>query len=281
MILKRLVSNRCSTANQLTIRQAALRRHPTRTSKTNNYVRCCPHHWNYRNEKKMKDKHELITLNDKAWWSILLGILKYQGNLMQSVYRSEKQMHNEYKVITQNENAWWQVLLEIWKFQGNLMQCCHATVNWVKTRFPKETEVMILETDSWAVFILFLDLLTRPMLGNLFLMGTKIICLIRQGLKLWSRNIKWNLLTICIDERQQQAYAQRLELEDAHHRFFRNSKRTISPTRKLSMKDKALRETQIRNMHEMGEMERGTMRQHKGSLHKCRRCKSRWILWMT
>ena len=44
MILRKLVSNRCPTANhryiQLTNRQRALQRHPTRTSKTNNYVRC-------------------------------------------------------------------------------------------------------------------------------------------------------------------------------------------------------------------------------------------------
>ena len=53
----------------------------------------------------MKDKHELITLNEKASWSSLLGILKYQGNLMRGVYRSEKQIHNEHKHITQDEKA--------------------------------------------------------------------------------------------------------------------------------------------------------------------------------
>ena len=52
-----------------TIRQRALQRHWTRTSKTNKYVRCWLHHC----------------------------IPKYQGNLMQKVYRSEKQMHNEHK----------------------------------------------------------------------------------------------------------------------------------------------------------------------------------------
>ena len=34
------------------------------------------------------------------------------------------------------------------------------------------------------------------MLRNLFLMKTRIICLIRQGLNLWGRNIKWDLLTV-------------------------------------------------------------------------------------
>ena len=103
----------------------------------------------------MKEKQKLITLNEKAWWSILLGILKYRGNLMWSMYRSEKQMHNEHKLITQDEKAWWQILLEISKLQGNLMQCFHVKVNRIWTRFPKETEVTNQETVSRVVFILF------------------------------------------------------------------------------------------------------------------------------
>ena len=46
--MKKLVSNSCPTANhcytQSTTRQRALRRRPTRTSKTSNYVRCWLHH---------------------------------------------------------------------------------------------------------------------------------------------------------------------------------------------------------------------------------------------
>ena len=41
------------------------------------------------------------------------------------------------------------------------MQCFRATENRVRTRFPKETEVMNRETVSRVVFILVLDLLTR------------------------------------------------------------------------------------------------------------------------
>ena len=44
----------------------ALRHCPTRTSKTSNYVSCWLHHCIYECERKMKDKHELITLNGKA-----------------------------------------------------------------------------------------------------------------------------------------------------------------------------------------------------------------------
>ena len=79
---------------QLTIRQRALQRHPTRTSKTSNDVGCWLHH----------------------------NILKYRGDWMQKVYRSEKHIHTEHKLITQNEKAQCQCRLEISKLWRNLLQ---------------------------------------------------------------------------------------------------------------------------------------------------------------
>ena len=64
------------------------------------------------------------------------------------------------------------------------MQCFRAQVNRVSTRFRNETEVTNRETVSKVVFMLFLDALTRLMLGNHFLMETRIIYLIKQGLNL-------------------------------------------------------------------------------------------------
>ena len=59
---------------------------------------------------------------------------------------------------------------------------CHSESS--QNTFSEKTEVINRETVLRVVFILFLNFLTRQMLGNLFLMGTKIICFIRQGLKL-------------------------------------------------------------------------------------------------
>ena len=61
-------------------------------------------------------------------------------------------------------------------------------------------------------------------------------------------------LNSCINELQQQAYAQRLELEDAHHRYIECRREQTRLQEELSMKEKVLRDTQIRNTHEMGEM---------------------------
>ena len=60
----------------------------------------------------------------------------------------------------------------------------------------------------------------------------------------------------CINELQQQAYAQRLELQDAHHRFLESRREQSRLQKKLSLEEKVLRDTQIRNFHEMGGMKR-------------------------
>ena len=57
-----------------------------------------------------------------------------------------------------------------------------------------------------------------------------------------------------VDELQQQAHAQRLDLENAHHGHVESRREQVRPEEEFVLKEKALRETQIRSMHEMGEM---------------------------
>ena len=57
-------------------------------------------------------------------------------------------------------------------------------------------------------------------------------------------------------ELQQQAYAQRLELQDAHHRYVESRREQSQLQEELSMKGKVLGDTQIGSIHEMGEMKR-------------------------
>ena len=51
-------------------------------------------------------------------------------------------------------------------------------------------------------------------------------------------------------------YAQRLELQDAHHGYFESRREQFRLQEELSMKEKALRLKQMRNIHEMGDMKR-------------------------
>ena len=53
------------------------------------------------------------------------------------------------------------------------MQCFHATVNRVKTRFPKETEVMNQETVSRVVFILVFRFADPSNVGRSLLDGNE------------------------------------------------------------------------------------------------------------
>ena len=115
------------------------------------------------------------------------------------------------------------------------------------------------------------DSLTRQMLRNLFLMETEIICLLKRDLNSWSRNIKWNSLYTCINEFQHQTYAQRLELEDAHLGDVESRREQVWLQEELVMKEKALRDTQTRSIHEMGELKRAQeLRVDEFSLQKLR-----------
>ena len=57
----------------------------------------------------------------------------------------------------------------------------------------------------------------------------------------------------CIRELQQQAYAQRLELGDTHHGYVVSRREQVRLQEELAMKEKAVRDTQIRSMHDLGE----------------------------
>ena len=62
-------------------------------------------------------------------------------------------------------------------------------------------------------------------------------------------------LNNCIDELQQQAYAQRLELEDAQHGYVESRREQVRLQEELSLKEKVLRDTQIRKYARNGRNE--------------------------
>ena len=78
-------------------------------------------------------------------------------------------------------------------------------------------------------------------------------------------------LNHCIDELQKQACAQRLELEDAQHGYAESRREQVRLQDELAMKEKALRDTQIRSMHEVGKLKRAQeLRVEEFSLQKLR-----------
>ena len=63
-------------------------------------------------------------------------------------------------------------------------------------------------------------------------------------------------LNKCIGELQRQTEEQRLALQDAQYGFVECRREQVRLQEELSMKEKVLRNTQIRNLHEMGEVKR-------------------------
>ena len=74
--------------------------------------------------------------------------------------------------------------------------------------------------------------------------------------ELMKREYKVESLNTCISEFQQQTYAHRLELQDAHLGYVESRREQVRLQEELVMKEKALRDTQIRSIHEMGELKR-------------------------
>ena len=71
------------------------------------------------------------------------------------------------------------------------------------------------------------------------------------------RNVGEDLFLKAINgELQQQASARRFELHDAQHGYIESRREQVRLQEELSMKEKVLRNTQIRNMRDMGEMKR-------------------------
>ena len=95
-----------------------------------------------------------------------------------------------------------------------------------------------------------------PSLGRSLLEGNKDHLLSQARSELMKQEHQVGSLNNCIGEVQRQAYAQRLELQDAQHGHIEYRREQVRLQEELSMKEKFLRDTLIRCMHEMGEMKR-------------------------
>ena len=65
--------------------------------------------------------------------------------------------------------------------------------------------------------------------------------------ELMKQEHKVESLNNCISDLQQQAYAQRLELEDAHHGYVESRRQQVRLQVELVVKEKVVRDTQIQN----------------------------------
>ena len=95
-----------------------------------------------------------------------------------------------------------------------------------------------------------------PNVGRSLLEGNKDHLLSQAKSELMIQEHQVGSLNNCISVLQQHAYCQRLELQDVQHGYIESRREQVRLQGGSSMKDKVLRDTQIRSMHEMGEMKR-------------------------
>ena len=93
-------------------------------------------------------------------------------------------------------------------------------------------------------------------LGRSLLEGNKDHVLSQLRSELLKQEYQVGSLSGCLNELQQKAYAQRLELQDAHHGYIESRRERARQQEEVSMKEKVLRDTPIRNIHELEEMKR-------------------------
>ena len=101
----------------------------------------------------------------------------------------------------------------------------------------------------------------RSNFGRSLLEGNKDRLLSQAKSELMRQEHRVGSLNNCISALQQQAHAQRLELQDAQHGYIESRREQVRLQEEFSMKENVLRDAQIRSMHEMGEMKRAQVQQ--------------------
>ena len=87
------------------------------------------------------------------------------------------------------------------------------------------------------------DSLTWQMLRNLFLMETENHLLAEARSDYMKQEYNVESLNTCIRELQQQSFAQRVELEDAHLGYVESRREQVRLQEEKGMKEKTLRDT--------------------------------------
>ena len=88
-------------------------------------------------------------------------------------------------------------------------------------------------------------------LGRSLLEGNKDHLLSQARSELMRQEHQVGAVNYCISELQQQAHDHRLELQDAHRGCVESRREQVRLQEDLSMKEKVLRDTRIRSMHEL------------------------------
>ena len=165
-------------------------------------------------------------------------------------------MQNDRKFITLNEKTSCPVHLKIRQAQGNLSQCFSIQNRLKQDTFSNRDEFSRRHQQVFGSNEPLIRFSNPANVAKSLLDGNRDHLLAEARSELMKREYKVESLNTCIYELQQQIYAQRLELEDVHLGYVESRRQQARLQEELILKEKALRDTQIRSMHEMGELKR-------------------------
>ena len=118
---------------------------------------------------------------------------------------------------------------------------------------------------------LCLDSLIRKLFVKSILESHRDHMLAKAKSEIMKQECKVDSLNTCIRELQRQAHSQRLELDDANCGYEESRREQVRLQEELDLREQALRDTRIRNIHEMKELRRvRKMRVDEFSIHKLR-----------
>ena len=171
-------------------------------------------------------------------------------------HRSEKDVQNDRKFITLNEKTWCPVHLKIRQVQGNLSQCFSSQKRLNQDTFSDRDEFSSRHRQVLGSNEPFFRFSNPVNVAKSLLDGNRDHMLAEARSELMKQKYKVESLNTCTSDLQRQTYAQRLELEDAHHGYVESRREQVRLQEELVMKEKALRDTRIRNILEVEELKR-------------------------
>ena len=187
------------------------------------------------NKRKVKDKHELITVNEKAWRSSLLRE-SWSSSRVCTEARSKCTTNTSLSLKTRKlDDVSSSRDLEI-SGKPDAMFSCHSesSQNTFSERDRSSESGNRFESRFHSVFR-FAD---PANVGKSLFDGNKDHLLDQARSELIRQEHQVGSLDNCINELQQQAYAQRLELEEAHHGYIETRREQSRLHEEFSMKKK-------------------------------------------
>ena len=172
-----------------------------------------------------------------------------------TTYRNEKQVQNDHKFISLTEKNLMSSSSQDPTSAGKPVAVFSSRNRLNQDTFSDRDEISLRHLQVFGSSELFIRFSDPASVAKSLPDGNRDHMLAEARSELMKQEHQVESLNSCISELQQQTCAQRLKLQDAPHGFV-ESREEVRQQEELVMKEKALQDTQIGRIHEMGEFKR-------------------------